>query len=252
MSQNSARLNLPYIQPAQAQKHVTHNEAIELLDMLVQLTLVDFDHDTPPVSPAEGDAWALGPAPTGAWGGHSGIATWRGSGWLFVTPQTGWQAYGITPAEVRTFDGTTWIAASGTVDLQNQPGLGINASYDATNKLTVSADATLLNNAGFGHQLKLNKATSGDTASLLYQSSFSGRAEMGLAGNDDFTIKVSDGASWFTGLTVLGTTGAVRIDQMLSLPGQIEPASGTAGDVYFDSTSNKLRCYDGTLWQDLF
>lgn len=38
MSQTSTHLNLPYIQPAQAQKHVTHNEAIELLDLIVHLT----------------------------------------------------------------------------------------------------------------------------------------------------------------------------------------------------------------------
>jgi hypothetical protein len=75
---------------------------------------------------------------------------------------------------------------------------------------------------------------------------------MGLAGNDDFAVKVSDGATWFTGLTVLGSTGAVQINEVLSLPPRAQPASGTAGDVYFDSTTSKLRCFDGTLWQDLF
>lgn len=28
------------------------------------------------------------------------------------------------------------------------------------------------------------------------------------------------------------------------------PSSPTAGQTYFDSTSNKLRTYDGTTWQD--
>lgn len=53
MSQISTHLNLPYIQPAQAQKHVTHNEAIELLDMIVQLTVQDFDAIIPPAPPAQ-------------------------------------------------------------------------------------------------------------------------------------------------------------------------------------------------------
>ncbi len=35
MSDNSPRLDLPDIQAAQAQKHVTHNEALRVLDVLV-------------------------------------------------------------------------------------------------------------------------------------------------------------------------------------------------------------------------
>jgi len=31
-----------------------------------------------------------------------------------------------------------------------------------------------------------------------------------------------------------------------------EPTNPEAGMVYFDSTSNKLRCYNGTIWNDLF
>ncbi len=50
-------LNLPYILPAQAQKHVTHNEAIRALDALVQLCALDRDLATPPPSPADGDRY---------------------------------------------------------------------------------------------------------------------------------------------------------------------------------------------------
>lgn len=50
---------------------------------------------------------------------------------------------------------------------------------------------------GAGHQLKINKAASEDTASILFQSSFSGRAEMGLAGDESFAIKTSsNGDDW--------------------------------------------------------
>ena len=255
MPQSSSRLALPLIQPAQAQKHVTHNAAIEMLDALVQLTLQAIDATTPPVAPAEGEAWALGPAPTGAWAGQPGmVASFRGGGWLFLTPQTGWQAWVTGLGDIRVYDGTTWVAigGSGAPSFQNLPGVGINATSDATNKLAVSADATLLNHAGGGHQLKINKSAPPDTASLLFQSGFSGRAEMGLAGADDFAIKVSDGVTWFPGLSVLGASGAVRIDQILTLPPRSEPSGGVAGDIYFDSTLAKLRCHDGAVWQNLF
>ena len=72
------------------------------------------------------------------------------------------------------------------------------------------ADATLLNHDGDGHQLKINKASASDTASLLYQDAFSGRAEMGLAGDDDFHFKVSpDGASWKEAIVIDRSTGIV-------------------------------------------
>lgn len=60
MSYNSPRLDLPYIQPAHAQKHVTHNEALRMLDMLVQLALVGFDGTTLPNLPQEDDFYAHG------------------------------------------------------------------------------------------------------------------------------------------------------------------------------------------------
>ena len=210
MSQSSPRLNLPLIQGGQAQKHVTHNEAVEQLDLLVQLVVQDFVTETPPGTAVEGQAWVIGDSPTGDWAGRAGqIASWRGGGWLYVLAQTGWRAWGQAEGEIRVYDGANWAALStAPPDLNNLAGVGVNASYDATNKLAVAADATLLNNDGAGHQLKINKAGTGDTASLLYQTGFSGRAEMGLAGNDDFSVKVSaDGTGFTEALRVDAATG---------------------------------------------
>ena len=49
---NSTHLQLPYIEAAQAQKHVTHNEAIRKLDAIVMLSVLDRDLATPPGSPS--------------------------------------------------------------------------------------------------------------------------------------------------------------------------------------------------------
>ena len=84
MSDTSARLALPYLMPSQAQKHVTHNEALRKLDVLVQLTVEVFDAATPPSLPEDGQVWALGPAPTGAWAGHPHeLAIWDDGNWSF-------------------------------------------------------------------------------------------------------------------------------------------------------------------------
>lgn len=74
------------------------------------------------------------------------------------------------------------------------------------------SDATLLNHDGGGHQLKINKASASDTASLLYQDAFSGRAELGLSGDDDFHFKVSaDGSTWKEAIVIDRASGEVTL-----------------------------------------
>ena len=88
MPDTSERLSLPYLMPAQAQKHVTHNEALQRLDLLVQLAVEGFDANTPPALPQAGEVHALGTAPTAAWAGHVGeLAVWIGETWQFSAPQ---------------------------------------------------------------------------------------------------------------------------------------------------------------------
>ena len=95
MTDSSANLALPYLLPAQAQKHVTHNEALARLDVLAQLAVEGFGATAPPVAPQEGEVHALGPVPTGAWAGQGDrLAAWIGGAWVFVVPRTGWRAWG--------------------------------------------------------------------------------------------------------------------------------------------------------------
>ncbi|MBV1863466.1 MAG: DUF2793 domain-containing protein [Rhodobacteraceae bacterium] len=210
MPDQSPVLGLPYILPAQAQKHVTHNMAIQQLDTLVQLSVASASVSAPPSSPATGDRYIVATGATLDWLGQEySIATWQGSGWEFTPPQAGWQAHVLDQNANIVFDGSIW--GGETLDLQNLEGIGVNTTSDTTNKLAIAADATLLSHDGGGHQLKINKAASSDTASLLFQDNWSGRAEMGVAGDNDFRVKVSaDGSSWQEALNIDKATGAVR------------------------------------------
>lgn len=205
MSDISPRLSLPLLQPSQAQKHVTHNEALRVLDILVQLSVEAFDATVPPAVPVEGEVYAVGSGATGAWASAVGqLAVWVDGAWQFHTPMPGWAATLASTAEMRVFDGLVWTVISGgggTFSPQNLAGVGINTVSDLTNRLSVSSPATLLNHEGAGHQLKINKAAVADTGSLLFQTGFSGRAEIGLTGDDDLSIKLSaDGSTWVEAL----------------------------------------------------
>ena len=48
---DTPNLRLPFIEGSQAQKHVTHNEALRILDAAIQIAVLDTTHTSPPVSP---------------------------------------------------------------------------------------------------------------------------------------------------------------------------------------------------------
>ncbi|WP_072370689.1 DUF2793 domain-containing protein [Hyphomicrobium sp. NDB2Meth4] len=260
---DTPNLGLPYIMAAQSQKHVTHNEAIRALDAIVQLSVLDRDLSEPPESPAEGARYIVADSPIGAWADHAGdIAAYQDGAWMLYAPREGWIAWVADEETAVVFSGSAWTALStgeggggGSGDFAT---LGINTDADTTNRLAVSADATLLSHDGNDHRLKINKATTTDTASLLYQTGFSGRAEMGLAGDDDFHFKVSaDGTSWNEAIVIDKDTGAVSFPNTTiggsggvggpgsSTDGNIATFDGTSGDAISDS--GKAVSIDGTF-----
>jgi hypothetical protein len=215
---DTPRLSLALLAAGQAQKHVTLNDALLKLDTVTQLAVLDRDLSTPPPSPAANAAYIVAASPTGAWAGRANaIATFVDGFWTFDAPVAGWRAWLADEALLAVFDGTAWISATDTVKARLA---GINATADASNRLSVSSPATLLNHEGGGHQLKINKAAAAQTASLLFQTAFSGRAEMGLAGSDGFALKVSaDGSSWSTALAVDPANGRATLSADATIAG---------------------------------
>ena len=239
MPDTSPILSLPYIQSAQAQKHVTHNEAVQTLDILVQLAVLSRSISDAVTGAQDGDRYIVANAATGAWAGHEGeVASWLDGVWQFHAPNAGWSAWVADEGLVAVFDGALW--ASQQVETNNLSTLGVNATADATNRLSVAAAATLLNHDGAGHQVKINKNLAADTASLLYQSGFSGRAEMGLAGTDEFSIKTSaDGVVWVDAMTITGT-GQTGIG-VTAPTEQLEVAGNVLADAHLTPSDRRLK-----------
>jgi hypothetical protein len=242
MPDDTTILSLPLILPAQAQKHVTHNEALAALDLIVQLAVINRTLTTPPGQPATGDRHIVAAGAVGAWAGQSGtIALYSGTGWQFTEPLPGWRAHVLAEGQTAVFDGVAWKSPSdGPLTVTR---LGVAATADAVNRLSVASPAALFNHAGSGHQLKINKATAADTASLLFQTGFSGRAEMGTAGTDAFGLKVSaNGSLWSTALEAAPATGEVTFPAPVKLGGQAtDPASPVNGSLWLNSTTGEVR-----------
>lgn len=214
---DTPRLALPLLAAAQAQKHVTHNEALLALDALVHLHVLDRDLTAPPADPADGDTYIVAAGASGAWAGEEGsIAYALDGGWRFLAPFAGLVAHLGDEATLIFHDGSGWQDISDLLSLQDLPLLGLGTQADATNPLAAKLNDALFTarevaEGGDGSlRFKLNKEGVGDTVSQLYQSGYSGRAETGLAGDDDFVVKVSpDGATWHEAMRAERTTGRV-------------------------------------------
>jgi Protein of unknown function (DUF2793) len=213
---NTGRFDFPLILPSQAQKHVTHNEALTLIDGLFHRVIKTFGETVPPVTAQIDDAYVVGASPTGAWFGQAGNLAFNSDvGWRFVPPRQGIIALNAASAKLVVYDQSAWKALGDAIDLST---LGINTNADSFNRLAVRSNAALFiaTNASDGGngdiQIKLSKELPGDTASHLFQTAFSGRAEFGLTGDDDFHLKVSgNGSSWNEAIKVDKTTALVTL-----------------------------------------
>lgn len=89
----------------QAQPHLTLNESLRVLDGIVQLSAIRIGENDPPVSPADGDVYILGAAPTGDWSDfvEDDIALYLANAWQAITPKTGWVAYDQENAVLNIF-----------------------------------------------------------------------------------------------------------------------------------------------------
>lgn len=110
---NSPRIGLAYLDAAQAQKHVTMNEALARLDMAVAGRAETMMLATPPVSPLEGEAHIVPAGAAGAWAGHDGkVAAFINGGWEFLVPWAGWRLWVAAEGGEAVFDGTDWRVVS--------------------------------------------------------------------------------------------------------------------------------------------
>src|SRR3954469_839432 len=225
----SANLALPFIEGGELLPDVTLNETLRLIDTLVQLAIVDRDLNAPPGVPSEGQRWIVkaSPSPTGAWAGHGNhIAAWQDGGWIFCTPKIGWFAFVIDEGAMVAWSGTAWVGALAMLaTLQNLTLLGVGTTADTTNPFSAKLNNALwiaktVAEGGDGHlRYKMSKESAAKTLSLLFQDNFSGRAEVGLTGDDDFHLKVSaDGSSWLDAMTIDRTNGKLTADQGFTSP----------------------------------
>ncbi|MBL8590873.1 MAG: DUF2793 domain-containing protein, partial [Methylobacteriaceae bacterium] len=213
---DTTRLQLPYLDAAQAQKHATHNEALRRLDALVQLAVIE-RRASPPAAPAEGARYLVDVGASGAFAGHDGeIAAFDDGAFVFLTPRAGWILF--IEAEQRVFVRVAGVWApieTLFASLSTFAAIGVGTAASPANPFLAQLndalfDARPVGAGGSGDlRVKFNKASAAATGSLIFQQAFSARAEFGLVGDDDVRLKVSpDGAAWSDVFEVDRVSGA--------------------------------------------
>ena len=220
------RLDLPLLLASQADKHVTYNEAIFALDACVQLTVVSRALSDPPLEPQDGKCYIPRAPATGAWSGlEDKLIAFQNGGWQLLPAKGGWLAWVLDEAINIRFTGSTWGSAPAVTSVNPIDQVGINTTADAMNRLAVKSEAVLLSHPteALGNlHVKLNKSQPNATGSFLFQSGWSSRAEIGLLGSDDLSIKVSpDGVNFKTALSVDRNSGGLKAHG-----GLIDPNTG--------------------------
>ena len=134
----TGRLGLPLLQPAQAQKHVTVNESLAKLDGLVNLVLQSVNQTTPPSAVVDGECWGVPTDATGAWSGKSGnVAISSNGGWVFSSLAAGMRAFVVEHGCQAIFSGKSWV--SGAITLGSQGSALMSEMAEGEVNLTAGA-----------------------------------------------------------------------------------------------------------------
>jgi hypothetical protein len=142
MTDMSDRFGLPFLAAAQAQKEITHNEALALIDLLIAATVISVGPTAVPPAPQRGECWIVGANPTGAWAGQSSaIAGWSASGWRFISPVEGMAVWSLADSRVVRRIGGAWILAGQTVIIDGNQVVGARRAAVATPTGGVTIDA---------------------------------------------------------------------------------------------------------------
>lgn len=219
----SARLALPYLAAGQMQKHVTLNTALTRLDALLQTAVVSRTTAFQPSAPADGDLYILpNDAEGAAWAGRASgnLMRFEAGGWTVVPTPNGLIAVVLDEPAVLVRTDAGWVALGERLgEAQGLTRLGLGTPADDANPLSAKINAALFTARGVEEggdgdlRLTLNKETAGDVLSLLFQSGYAARAELGLIGEDDLGLKACDDAgTWRTVFRVDRATGRVAFD----------------------------------------
>jgi len=214
------------------------------------LAVISSTLSSPPISPADQDAYLVAAAPTGAWAGKANnIAVWNSfySTWVFVVPRTGWSLYVTSTMAQIYYDGSTWHVPSTTGASASEPYITV------ANTTGLAAERALT--AGTGLSLVDGGANSTITVSMtnMAANTLKGNNTTASAGPSDLnvtqvnamlptflgTIGLASGTQGLVPAPAIGDTGKYLSSNgsWMVISGVPAVAGGTNGQIQYNNAT---------------
>lgn len=143
---NTPNFHMPLLFAAQAQKEITHNEAIVLIDALLAGCVEAVVSNPASLSPSDGQAWIIGSDPVGLWAGRAGqVAVFTSGGWRFAPAAAGMKLLDRSAGVILRNTGSGWSAPTALAD----PAGG--AVVDSEARSAITAILAALRESGMIH-----------------------------------------------------------------------------------------------------
>lgn len=254
----TTNLSISLVEQNQSQKEVTVNEAISVIDAIMNCGAISNNVNTPPDSPVPGSVYIIGNNASGEWENHNyQIAYFQGI-WKFIQPNEGISLWVNDEDCLYVFDGTEWrtLLTSGgnnSPDLEdfyftdlakndvlqytgssfinkpyisNIPSVSVNTDLDANNKLSVRSNSVLFASESDNIRVNINKNSENSVSSVIFSDNFSAKAEFGLIGDNDLQFKVSfDGENFYQSFVIDNENGDITFKNNLKAEGNLSNAT---------------------------
>jgi len=151
--------------------------------------------------------------------------------------------------EMESNGANAWTILSPKPNLQASL-IGAGTPPDPNNVVSAYGASALFNGASFN--VTVNKSAAANTASFIFEDGFSGRAQIGLCGDDNFHFKVSpDGAGWIDALALNSANGTATFGGgVLSRgAGGVGYAAGAGGAVAQASSKSTAVALNASVGQ---
>ncbi len=125
----TTRHKLPLLAVSQAQKEITHNEALVRVDALLHPLVEDVLATAPVATDVDiGKCWLVAAAPVGEWAGKAGqIAIWIGGGWRFCAAANGMRLRLQSSGTDIIRSDDQWVASPAVADPANGTVIDVEA-----------------------------------------------------------------------------------------------------------------------------
>lgn len=233
---NTPNIGMPLMAAAQSQKHVTHNQALQVIDTLVQLAVINRTTTAAPAAPNNGDRYIIAAVATGIWAGReTQVASFENGGWVYYIPREGWLCWDRGADQSVLFN-VSWVSGSSSASFDDAE-FELKDNIDATKllKFQLSGIATAttrtLTVPNVSDTLAVLGATQTFTGLMTFSGTFAVSAASATIGNSTgaSTVNLGTGATLAaTAKTInIGTAGLSTSTTVVNIGSTVAGALGT-------------------------